>query len=152
MLLPPAQKGGQLVCLEDSAAWAQLVQSEVDALPVNHQAVVTIIHAPLIPHGETGLPFYDLVSSGLERFNPFELLVVDGPWDVQLRRTAMPYLRHLLLPSAVIVLDDGDDPVVRETVSTWLAMEPSWDAKYYTTVKGTWVMWDRQCPWKLPLP
>jgi hypothetical protein len=140
MLLPSSRQGGRLVCLEDSVEWVKLIQSEIAILPPECRAWAEVIHAPLVSKRAGELPFYALESAGLERYAPFDLLIVDGPWDVRLRQAAWPRLKHLLSPSATLILDDGDQPVVGQTVQGWLAQEPTWQKSYYPTVKGTWVI------------
>lgn len=149
--LPSAEKGGEIVCLEENLAWAQLLQSEIGILTRKDRPLVTVIHAPLVP-----VPgfhtFYDLTVADFNGKPPFEMLIVDGPSVAESRKGAFPLLRGFLSPSSVVVLDDGDHPSTHENVSTWLSQAPSWKSYYYPTVKGTWILWDTSYEWKLPLP
>jgi hypothetical protein len=150
-----AQSGGSgvLVCLEDNPGWVELVQSEIDSLLDSTESgvVARVIHAPLVTTREQP-PFYDLDAADLGSLGPFDLLIVDGPSDVQLRRSAWPLLKDLLSPSAFLILDDGDSIVIREVVRSWLSQAGSWKAVHYPTVKGTWVVWNGECSLQVPLP
>jgi predicted O-methyltransferase YrrM len=87
-----------------------------------------------------------------QQYGLFDLLFVDGPASLYHRRAALPTLQPYLSESAVIVLDDGNHSVTQETVNTWLKAQPSWQAHYYDTLKGTYVLWSKTHPWALPLP
>jgi predicted O-methyltransferase YrrM len=150
-LLAPQEDGGKLVCLENSTEWAQLVQTEIDRLQ-QPQPGVRVAHAPLITLPEGGPEFYDLGQVPLEHDAPFDLLVVDGPSDVNCRKAAFDILPRFLTPAAVIVLDDGREPAICNAVKDWLQASPGWSARYYDTVKGTWVLWQVESPLGIPFP
>jgi hypothetical protein len=142
-LLVQLDREGELICLEDNPAWLNLVQSELDSQLDSVKTVqAKIIHAPLVlnrnKHNE--LPFYDLdkIKSGVRP--GIDLLIIDGPWDVKARELAFVYLREFLSETAVIVLDDGDSPVISSVVSKWCAGSNLWHQIYYPTVKGTYII------------
>jgi SAM-dependent methyltransferase len=144
----------QLVCLEDSQAWTELVQSEIDGLLNELDGVVDahIIYAPLVPSGVTQKPFYELTGSELLRSGTFDLLLIDGPGEAGLRANAWPLLKHLLSVDSVVIIDDGNLVEIQRAVRAWQMADPAWQTRYYPTVKGTWVMWNRGHTWSLPLP
>ncbi len=153
-LLPPAQNGGYLLSVEESPAWTRLVGAEIDASKTDQRAKVELLCAPLVHEAGMNLSFYDLetIKAKPDWQGRFDLLVVDGPSDVRSRRIAYSMLKPLLSDAAVIVLDDGDHPYVRETVRVWLSREPFFRCKYYQTVKGTWVIYHADNCDGLPLP
>ena len=160
-LLSSAKKEGILLSLEENSVWAQLVKSEIGIENIdranNSMALVNVVYAPLMPYSDSNLLFYDmrfLSNLARDKINKFDLIVVDGPGDVVHRRVAFDALRTVISDSTVMILDDGDHPHVRETVQLWLKKEPSLQARYYDTVKGTWIIFrpEAKTEMNLPLP
>ncbi len=142
-LLPCEAEGGVLVCLENSVEWAQLLQQEIEHIS-QPRPKVRVVHAPLMTLPETGSEFYDLKQAALASDSPFDLLIVDGPSDMRLRKAAFDLLPGFLTPTAVIMLDDGRDPAIQSAVRTWLKLSAGWSARFYDTVKGTWILWNQK--------
>jgi hypothetical protein len=151
-LLSQIRGSGTLISLEENQDWATLVQSELDTMVKADSVTAQVCFAPLIPKNNEFLPFYDVESVNIEALGPFDLMIVDGPGDVCLRRAAFSILGTFLSPSGIIILDDGDQEEIQESISSWVKQNPSWTAKYYATVKGTWVLWDKSKILTLPLP
>ncbi len=158
-LIPCAKDGGVLLSLEENSAWAQLVKSEIDIQgidkPHDLKALVNIVHAPLVPYRDSNLLFYDLRSVSnwhCGKTGNFDLIVIDGPGDVCYRRPAFDALRAVISDSTVMILDDGNHPHIRETVQLWLKKEPSLSARYYDTVKGSWVIFQPEGNLEMSVP
>ncbi|MBI5648834.1 MAG: class I SAM-dependent methyltransferase [Chloroflexi bacterium] len=152
-------KNASLLCLEDNLAWVRLVQSELDSLlkedDEGNSANATsanVLHLPLVAMHPGQLPFYDIGAVDIDKYGPFDLLVVDGPSEVRLREQVFPLLKGLLVPSAIVILDDGDLSEIRKAVTNWLEQEKTWQARYYRTIKGTWIMWNSEMNPSLLLP
>lgn len=142
---------GNVISLEDSQEWAVLVQRELDAIgiPNVHSKV---IHAPLILQRGTSSSFYDFPESTVSEITPIDLIVVDGPGDTRLRIGIFSAMERLLAPSTIFIFDDGDSPHIQQGVQDWIHANPAWTARKYSTVKGTWVVWNQEHSIPLPLP
>lgn len=71
------------------------------------------------------------------------MLVVDGPaGDIQkmARPPALPILHEKLADGAVVFLDDGKREDERRIVEAWQKMFDDFEAEFYSTNKGTWVL------------
>jgi hypothetical protein len=150
-LLPSAENGGRLVCLENDRGWAGKMASELTNVGSHNRASAQVIYAPLVTDGGSKSPYYD-IGDHLESDPPFQLAIVDGPGDVTLRdgvfRCLMPYLSE----EAVLLFDDGDHPAIKSMVGKWVKDNPAWSARYYSTVKGTWIVYNSSVQPLLPLP
>jgi hypothetical protein len=152
-LLFHSERGGVLVCLEESAQWADLVRSEMAMGEKCRKVKVSILHAPLGPTQTPESQFYSVdVIRKLEKSPPFDLFVIDGPGDTSLRENALEALRKIRAPNALFILDDGDHPQMRRVVQSWLSGDHAWKMKYYPTVRGTYVLWRHVSETSLPLP
>lgn len=149
-LLEHFQGHGNIISLEDSEAWVLLVQREIDAL--NTPNVTTqVLHAPL-KENKTGASYYDIESLKLLEVAPFDLVIVDGPGDVRLRTAVFTSLETYISPGTMFVFDDGYQPALREGIREWIKQHPGWKSREYSTVKGTWVVWNQEHRLLLPLP
>jgi hypothetical protein len=97
--------------------------------------------------------FYKLDATKLRGEGLFDLLIVDGPGDLNLRWPALSLLRKHLSPSATIILDDGDTEIIRCTVDKWKNQDQNLQTRYYPTIKGTWILfYKEQDSDELPFP
>ena len=113
--------GGHLYSLEEDANWHRVMTHAVE-----HDGLadcVTLIHAPLEHHPESGAPWYDVPSAGrvYELVKRIDLLLVDGPKSVSQysRYPALPYFAALLDESSLIVLDDSKRPAEKAVIRRW---------------------------------
>lgn len=102
-----------------------------------------VIDAPLVEQGIGGsmLRWYDLSKADLA--GPIDLLVVDGPPDTtgpQARYPALPLLKHLLAPGALVVLDDGARDDERAIVKRWAELVPGAELRYLELEAGAWML------------
>jgi len=118
-LLSDKDLKGQLICLEDNKDWADFIQLQIDK-EVNtldsKQCMAKVIHVPIIYYKNIDTNFYDINMIAFNDSSIYELLVVDGPADVKMRKAALPLLRKLLSDNALVIVDDGDHAVVRNTI------------------------------------
>ena len=132
----------------------ELIQSELNKplLGSDQDVSASVKYTQLVYNRTTKTNYYDLEKADLDTEGPFDLLIVDGPGDVTNRWAAWELLKKYLSPSVIIILDDGDTDVIRHTVQSWLNDNNSLSARYYPTVKGTWMLWDKENNKGLPLP
>ncbi|MFO7683678.1 MAG: class I SAM-dependent methyltransferase [Chloroflexota bacterium] len=150
-LLPAGQLGGRLVCLESDDAWVQIMTEELGTTASAERASAQVMYAPIVAHSVTATPYYR-IGDQLALEQPFELVVVDGPGDVTLRGGVFVHCMQYLSSGAILVFDDGDQIAIRSIISQWIANNPDWSANYYSTVKGTWIVYNRSQLPSLPLP
>lgn len=150
-LLDQFKGNGKLTSLEDSEPWASLVQAELDT--VTGQGVIAkVIHVPLTLRNTAGVTYYELPVTQLVELGYVDLIVVDGPSDIRLRKAVFSVMGELFSPSTILVFDDGDQNEIRQGVQEWIIRHPNWSARYYPTIKGTWVVWNSETRLSLPLP
>lgn len=142
---------GRMISLEDSQEWAVLVQSELDAIRTSNISS-KVIHAPLILQHETNSKFYNFPASTVAELTPIDLVVVDGPGDARLRLGIFSAMESLLTSSTIFIFFDGDSPHIQQAIQDWIQTNPAWTARKYSTVKGTWVVWNQEHGLTLPLP
>ena len=142
---------GHVISLEDSQEWTILVQRELDAIGIPN-VKSKVIHAPLIPQHGTSSRFYDFPVSTVSELTPIDLVVVDGPGDTRLRLTVFSAMESLFAASTIFIFDDGDSSHIRQGIQDWIHANPAWTARKYSTVKGTWVVWNQEHGIPLPLP
>lgn len=145
---------GQLICLEDNKDYADFIQLKLDktiASGDSKQCLAKVIYTPLIFYKNMAMHFYDINLTDFEG-SLFDLLLIDGPADVKMRRLSLPLLRKYLTDNAIVIVDDGDHLEVRNTIKEWLEGDPYLHAQYYNTVKGTWVLFKKDYAWEIPLP
>jgi len=98
---------GHVYSLENDEKFAQISRQWLEEQGL--EAWATIIHAPLVPTGESGQPWYDLAK--LEpNATKFDMLVIDGPpasLSPLSRYPALPQLDALLKSGAHVFLDDA---------------------------------------------
>jgi predicted O-methyltransferase YrrM len=150
-VLPPARDGGFILCLEDNLPWVELIQSELQKQASDDSPKFSILHAPLVDIDQD-MKFYDLPVSDIERWLPFDLIVVDGPSNSRYRLATKRALEGSLSPEGVVIFDDGDNPDIKKAVQDWLSDDATRPIKYYPTVKGTWILWTGRQVNGLPLP
>jgi len=111
---------GSIVALEHAAEWHAKCARLINEHHLSKEA--TVVHAPLRTTTIAGEQWQWYETDGLAAVTPIDLLIVDGPpIHVQglARYPALPVLRDLLSPEAVIMLDDADRPDEREIVARW---------------------------------
>lgn len=104
---------------------------------------VEIIVAPLRLHrlGERELPWYSGFEA-LDRQEPIEILVVDGPpasGASLARYPAIPLLLPFLAPGASVFLHDGRRAAERATARSW-GIEIGSDPVYLDSPRGGWLI------------
>jgi hypothetical protein len=114
---------GRVTSLEHRPEFAAATRGRLDAEGLGDRAAV--VDAPLRPHPDTELGWYDRAALGLLPDAGIELLLVDGPpaGTPALERSrypALPELAARLAPSAAILLDDADRPGERWVLDRWL--------------------------------
>ena len=124
---------GRVVSLDHEREYAQQTRDQL----VYHDLEATVIDAPLAPVQIAGRAWewYSL-PDGL---TGVDMLVVDGPpghTGPLARYPALPLLRPLLSPGAVICVDDGARADEREMVRMWLAEQPELSWRYIPTEAG----------------
>lgn len=102
--------------VEHDALFVQMLKRQLD-----NESAVRIHFCPLTTN-TAGLHWYDLSGSDMPR--DIELLIVDGPPDVQgkgNRSLAMANLYPRLADQALILVDDADRRAERAMVTAWLS-------------------------------
>lgn len=126
-----AKRGfGHLLSIEHDERTAAFVASQLRREGLGH--VARVVFAPLTEHPAAlgALHWYspqlvhDEVSAYVERYGLVDLLLVDGPAsgddEEQLTRyPAMPVLRGVLTPGAVVLVDDVDRPGEQAVLARW---------------------------------
>lgn len=111
---------GQVISLDHDADWGRRTSEQLQTSGL--EAIGRVFNAPLKPAVVEGeeYPWYDLDSMGtLPRV---DMLIVDGPPGVlrkNARYPALPLLREILSPNALIVLDDTKRPDETDIVARW---------------------------------
>lgn len=97
-------EGAKLVSLEEDLRWAEFCKKRI--AQEGMEDTVKIVCAPR--KVELGRDWYDtsVVMDALDDYPPVSLLVVDGPGVGEVRRHAVPVLRHRLDEDFTILLDD----------------------------------------------
>lgn len=128
---------GQVIALEHDAAYAERTRSMLEMHGLSHRA--TVVHAPLVKQGQSGLLWYDLTKV---RFDvPIDLLVVDGPPEevhALARYPAVPLLRQHFAKGARVILDDGARPDERAIAERWKNEHGATACAYLDLEKGAW--------------
>jgi hypothetical protein len=126
-----AKRGfGHLLSIEHDERSAAFVASQLRREGLGH--VARVVFAPLAEHPAALGPLnwyspqvvHDEVYAHVERYGLVDLLLVDGPAsgdaDGQLTRyPAMPVLRGVLAPGAVVLVDDIDRPGEQAVLAKW---------------------------------
>lgn len=102
----------------------------------------TVIHAPLIPAGESGQPWYDL-DRLIAPSGGFDMLVIDGPpasTASLARYPALPRLDKLLKSGARIFLDDARREGEQQALGRWKTEFPNYSQVSLNLDKGCAVL------------
>lgn len=136
---------GHVVSVDHDPFWAELTRRNLRVAGLDD--FVTVIDAPLsdVIVGPETMRWYGIPAGALQRFAPFDALLVDGPPqahdDVRLARfPAMPLLHQLLSPQAVVFVDDAARPTERLIVERWLQNFDGWSSFSHDTVDGLCIM------------
>ncbi len=141
-LLPNEQEGGSLVCLESDMTWVSIVNAELQTIAPLERASVRVIYAPIATKKGTKTTYYSWGDELQNNSGFFDLAVIDGPSDVNLRGGVFEYCMSYLTEKAILIFDDGDQVAIKSMVSQWVVDNPQWGARYYPTVKGTWILYN----------
>lgn len=118
---------GRVFSLEHDPQYAQATRDELVRQGLEGWA--TVIDAPLEKlENQPGHRWYSLHNLP-EKVRGVELLVIDGPPQKTCpvaRYPAVPRLKSLLAPHAVIFLDDADRDGEKEAVKRWREENPGW--------------------------
>ncbi|MFZ1692611.1 MAG: class I SAM-dependent methyltransferase [Flavobacteriales bacterium] len=132
---------GKVVALEHDPEYAQRTR---DAL-AEHGLLnfAEVIDAPLVRQqiGADAHLWYDLSRARLP--STIDLLVVDGPPDTSqhmARYPAVPLLKHLLKPGALVLLDDGARADERAAAKRWAESVPGSTLRYLELEAGAWML------------
>jgi predicted O-methyltransferase YrrM len=152
-MLQRFKNGGTLISLENSEEWKELVQQELNVILSGKQVSAHVLYAPITSmntrQGNSFL-FYSLPKLLTERLNMFDLIFIDGPSDITQRVPALEVLLTYASQNCLLVWDDGEHPVIRTAIEDFVSKNRDWSFKYYTTVKGTCVLYRLSS--NLPLP
>lgn len=134
--------GGSVIALDHEAKFAAATRTALDRHGFTD--IATVIHAPLKECDVRGRKhlWYDLSALRSIR-RPIDVLIIDGPpqsTQKEARYPALPLLRDLLAPDAIILLDDADRPDERKAVSDWLAECPGFELDRLPHLKGTVIL------------
>lgn len=111
---------GHVYSLEHDAYYAQQTRLELERQGLSTWA--TVVDAPLVTRSDVPQPWYDTAGLPATLKGKVDMLVIDGPpasTAPQARYPAVPVLRELLSPAAVIFLDDAARPDEKEAVRRW---------------------------------
>ncbi|TDY03761.1 O-methyltransferase [Thiohalophilus thiocyanatoxydans] len=102
----------------------------------------SVIHAPLIPTGDAGQPWYDLTRLQAPE-GGFDMLVIDGPpatTSKHARYPALPQLDRLLNPGARVFLDDAARGEEKQILARWQQELPHYTEALLPFDKGAAVL------------
>lgn len=133
--------GGHLLSIDHDPVWAERTRQQVAFLGLGD--FVTVFDRPLKAQsvGNQSFHWYDIPAARLDELGPIDLLLVDGPPELEInamaaRYPAMPMLRQRLSPHALIFVDDAGRQTEQSMVERWQADEPAWTAQWFDTVDG----------------
>jgi predicted O-methyltransferase YrrM len=114
----------EIISIEHDEDFVDLVQEHLQANGVADG--VSLRHVPL--SGATGAEWYDEAVLARSLPQSIDLLIVDGPPDVQgrgMRAQALPALWTLLSPGAIVFVDDTNRPAEAGMVVEWVRAYPN---------------------------
>lgn len=127
---------GHVYCLEHDEHFAGQTREGLAEQGLEEWA--TVIHAPLVPTGESGQPWYDLSHlPGIG--NKFDMLVIDGPpatTSKLARYPALPQLDRFLSPGARVFLDDAARSEEKQILQRWQQELPQYSQVTLPLDKG----------------
>ncbi len=137
---------GRIISVDHEARFCEATRQQLVRHGLEHR--VRLVHAPLVP---TGLPghtsaWYDVgpIQQAIqEEHLSLDLLLVDGPpgkGAPLARYPALPLLRQLLAPRAVILVDDARRPDEQEMVRRWVDGDHTLEREDLATEKGTIIL------------
>lgn len=140
-LLRQIGEGGRVLSLDAEAHYAQVTRDLLRTFGVEGNAEVVEAPIQLVEVDSQRMPWYginDTMTNGAK----IDLLIVDGPpatIGLRARYPAVPVLRSLLSPDAIILMDDGNRPDERWIASRW-ADELNFDVEFENTATGAWML------------
>lgn len=135
---------GRLVTLEHDGDFARTTQEALEMHSLTD--VVQLVVAPLGPvrQDDRDLVWYQVSPDVLEAAgDAIDMLFVDGPPGRSgplARYPALPLLRHLLAPGALILVDDADRPGEAEAVRRWQAEVDALEVSHLPLEKGAYLI------------
>ena len=133
--------GGRVVSIDHDEKFAAICRQQLVDHGLQHRA--QIYYCPLKSQTVNGttVEYYDLRRASLPE--TIDVLIVDGPpqWTGRMARyPALPLLRTLLAPSAIVLVDDAGRPDEKAMVARWLSENPGLEERYIETEKGTAIL------------
>lgn len=127
---------GHVYSLEHNEEFA--IQTRENLAEQGLDAWGTVIHAGLVPTGESGQPWYDLIRLQTPD-DGFDMLVIDGPpanLSRHARYPALPQLDGMLKQRAMIFLDDAKRGEEIEILKRWQNEFPNYLHQLLPLEKG----------------
>jgi len=78
--------------------------------------------------------------------------IIDGPSKAVQRQYSFQMLNKFIKTKTIFIFDDGDLKPIPQSIKKWIKVNSDWEARYYQTVKGTWVIKNKSIRSHLPLP
>jgi len=136
-------KHGKVISIEHHEEWGNGTANSIRQHGLND--CVELVRVPLVDVTiqDQHHQWYD--TSFLKNIAPrsINLFLVDGPpgtLQKLARYPALPIVHDYLADDAVVIVDDGDREDEKEMVGRWLREFPGFQATYWGSAKGTWIL------------
>jgi predicted O-methyltransferase YrrM len=140
-----------ILSLENSEDWVRLIKNEVDKNINGYTNInIEVVYAPLKKYSNLKDEYYTIES--IPKDKKYDLIVIDGPSKAVQRQYSFQMLNKFIKTKTIFIFDDGDLKPIPQSIKKWIKVNSDWEARYYQTVKGTWVIKNKSIRSHLPLP